>query len=129
MHRQQISTLKRALAVAERGGYALGAFSPRCTPMIRAALRAGQQARSPLIVQISSGELRRYDVTPEAFAEAFYAAAAEERVDVPLVLHLDHTKSMETIAPRSRSRRTSPLPARWWPTLTPVACRLRPSLA
>ncbi|MFO7168860.1 MAG: class II fructose-bisphosphate aldolase [Chloroflexota bacterium] len=93
-----VYTLKEALAIAERGGYALGAFSPRCTPIIRAALRAGQRERSPLIVQISSGELRHYGVTPEAFAAEFYAAVREERIDVPLVLHLDHTKSMETIA-------------------------------
>jgi ketose-bisphosphate aldolase len=83
---------------AERGGYALGAFSPRYTPMIRAVLRAGQQNRSPLIVQISSGELKRYGITPAEFAAEFYAALRDEQIDVPLVLHLDHTKDLETIA-------------------------------
>jgi len=83
---------------AEGGGYALGAFSPRYTPMIRAVLRAGQQNRSPLIVQISSGELKRYGITPAEFAAEFYAALRDERIDVPLVLHLDHTKDLETIA-------------------------------
>ncbi|HWQ11346.1 MAG TPA: class II fructose-bisphosphate aldolase [Roseiflexaceae bacterium] len=90
--------LKPALEAAERGGYALGAFSPRVTPMIPAVLRAGVRARSPLIVQISSGELRRYGLTPAAFAEAFFAAVHNERADVPLVLHLDHTKDLATIA-------------------------------
>lgn len=90
--------LKPALAAAERGGYALGAFSPRYTPMIRAVLRAGAHARSPLIVQISQNELRRYGITPDAFAEEFFAAARDERADVPLVLHLDHTKDIGTIA-------------------------------
>jgi fructose-bisphosphate aldolase, class II len=92
-----VITLKRALAAAERGGYALGAFSPRYTPMIRAVLRAGQQHRSPLIVQISSGELQRYGITPAEFAAEFYDALRDERVTVPLVLHLDHTKDFAVI--------------------------------
>lgn len=90
--------LKRALEAAEAGSYALGAFSPRYTPMIRAVLRAGQQNRSPLIVQISSGELKRYGITPAQFAAEFYEAVSDERIGVPLVLHLDHTKDLETIA-------------------------------
>jgi ketose-bisphosphate aldolase len=90
--------LKQALATAEAGGYALGAFSPRYTPMIRAVLRAGQHNRSPLIVQVSSGELKHYGVTPAEFAGEFYAAVRDEQISVPLVLHLDHTKDLETIA-------------------------------
>jgi fructose-bisphosphate aldolase class II len=91
-------TLKRALEAAEHGGYALGAFSPRTTPMIRPVLRAGRRARSPLIVQISSRELQRYGMTPATFAEALREALREERPGVPVVLHLDHTKDLATIA-------------------------------
>ena len=93
----RVLTLKQALAVAERGGYALGSFSPRYTPMIRPVLRAGQRTSSPLIVQISNNELRRYGIAPEAFAAEFFEAARDERVDVPLVLHLDHTKDLAVI--------------------------------
>jgi ketose-bisphosphate aldolase len=93
-----VLTLREALPIAERGGYALGSFSPRCTAMIRPVLQAAQQARSPLIVQISSNEFRRYDVTPEAFAAEFYRQLANESISVPVVLHLDHTKDMDTIA-------------------------------
>lgn len=89
--------LKQALEAAERGGYALGAFAPRYTPMIQPILRAGQRMQSPLIVQISQNELRRYGVTPQAFADAFTAAMEHERVTVPVVLHLDHTKDMDVI--------------------------------
>lgn len=92
-----VLTLREALPVAERGGYALGSFSPRYVAMIRPALRAAEACRSPLIVQISSNEFRRYGVTPAAFASEFYRQLAAERIGVPVVLHLDHTKDLETI--------------------------------
>lgn len=90
--------LAPALAAAERGGYALGSFAPRYTPMIRPVLRAGQRTGSPLIVQVSQRELERYHVEAAAFADAFFAAMDEERIDVPVVLHLDHTFEMPVIA-------------------------------
>lgn len=90
-------TLREALPMAERGGYALGSFSPRYTAMIRPTLEAAERARSPLIVQISANEFRRYNVTPVEFATEFYAVLEEERISVPVVLHLDHTKEMATI--------------------------------
>jgi fructose-bisphosphate aldolase class II len=93
----RLSTLAVALPVAERGGYALGSFSPRVLAMIEPVLRAAEQARSPLIVQIAAGELRRYHLTPEAFAEEFRRASASVDLSVPVVLHLDHTKDTETI--------------------------------
>jgi fructose-bisphosphate aldolase class II len=89
--------LKPALSAAERGGYALGSFAPRYTAMIRPVLRAGQRTRSPLIVQISQRELERYGITPRGFAEAVFEGLEAERVDVPVVLHLDHTFEMGVI--------------------------------
>jgi ketose-bisphosphate aldolase len=90
-------SLREALPPAERDGYALGSFSPRYVAMIRPVLLAARSCRSPLIVQISSNEFRRYGVTPEAFAAEFYAQLAAVRVDVPVVLHLDHTRDLATI--------------------------------
>jgi fructose-bisphosphate aldolase class II len=90
-------TLREALPIAERGGYALGSFSPRYTAMIRPVLQAAERARSPLIVQISSNEFRRYTVTPEEFAVEFFDQFRAIGVSVPVVLHLDHTKDMATI--------------------------------
>ncbi|HEY8563894.1 MAG TPA: class II fructose-bisphosphate aldolase [Beijerinckiaceae bacterium] len=84
-------TLAPALAAAERGGYALGSFAPRYTPMIAPILRAGARTRSPLIVQISQRELERYGIDAAAFGEAFFAALEEVDPGVPVVLHLDHT--------------------------------------
>jgi fructose-bisphosphate aldolase class II len=92
-----VFTLREALPIAEQGGYALGSFSPRYVSMIRPTLLAAEQARSPLIVQISSNEFRRYVVTPAQFAAEFYRQLAAERISVPVVLHLDHTKDLATI--------------------------------
>jgi len=89
--------LAPALLAAEQGGYALGSFAPRYTAMIRPILRAGATTRSPLIVQISQREFERYGITPAAFGRAFFSALEEERPDVPVVLHLDHTFEIPVI--------------------------------
>ncbi len=92
-----IWTLDRALTAAEQAGCALGSFSPRLTPMIQPVLAAGEQTQSPLIVQISSRELGYYGVTPQEFAEEFYAQVAAQEISVPVVLHLDHSWDFEII--------------------------------
>lgn len=92
-----VITLKAALEVAEANHFAIGSFSPRYIPMIAAVLQAGQAAGSPLIVQISHKELERYGITPEEFAEEFYRQIGESNITVPAVLHLDHTKELDTI--------------------------------
>jgi fructose/tagatose bisphosphate aldolase len=88
-------SLKSALNVAERQGYAVGSFAPRYTPMIAPILRAGERARSPLIVQISQREMARY-VAAE-FSRAFLRALDREGTTVPIVLHLDHTFDLPVI--------------------------------
>jgi fructose-bisphosphate aldolase class II len=65
--------------------------------MIQPILQAAEQSRSPLIVQISQRELERYGIIPAAFADEFFAALERERITVPVVLHLDHTKDMAVI--------------------------------
>ena len=91
-------TLTELLPQAERGGYAVGSFAPRYTPMIRPILRAGQRLQSPVIVQISNNEFRWYESSPVEFADEFYRALHDEQITVPVVLHLDHTKVMDVIA-------------------------------
>ena len=92
-----LRTLYQILPLAERGGYAVGSFSPRTTAMIQPVLRAGQAARSPLIVQISQKELTRYQITPRRFAEEVFAQVDQEHITVPVVLHLDHTREFAVI--------------------------------
>jgi ketose-bisphosphate aldolase len=96
-HPTSLRTLKEALSTAEKGGYAVGSFSPRTTAMIQPVLCAGQAARSPLIVQISQKELNRYQVTPARFAQEVFLQIERERIMVPVVLHLDHTREIPFI--------------------------------
>ena len=94
---KNVLPLKSVLSIAERGGFAVGAFAPRYVSMILPILRAGEQTQSPLIVQISQKELQRYGIPVQAFADAFYGAVAEESTTVPVVLHLDHTRDIAVI--------------------------------
>jgi ketose-bisphosphate aldolase len=96
-HSSPLRTLNQVISVAERGGYAVGSFSPRTTAMIQPVLCAGQAAHSPLIVQISQKELTRYQITPARFAEEFFAQLEQQQISVPVVLHLDHTKEFPVI--------------------------------
>lgn len=92
-----VLNLRPVLTAAEQGGYAVGAFSPRCTALIQPVLAAAQALQSPLIVQISQKELNRHELTPQAFADAFYAQLQAQQISVPVVLHLDHTRELDVI--------------------------------
>ncbi|WP_028611363.1 class II fructose-bisphosphate aldolase [Paenibacillus harenae] len=96
--RSNVITLKQALEMAESHQFAFGSFSPRYTAMIVPVLKAGQAMNSPLIVQISEKELDRYGITPKEFGGEFYAQLERLSITVPVVLHLDHTKALSTIA-------------------------------
>lgn len=78
-----------------RNGYALGSFSPRNTVLIDAIVDAAKKKNSPVMVQISSNEMRWFDIAPGVFAEAFRAST--RGADVPVILHLDHTYDYEMI--------------------------------
>lgn len=93
----RVRTLNEVLAAAELGSYAVGSFSPRTTAMIQPVLRAGQALKSPLIVQISQKELTRYQITPGEFASEFFTQLEQQHINLPVVLHLDHTREISII--------------------------------
>jgi len=94
---QNVFPLKTLLTAAEQGSYAVGSFSPRCTPMIASVFRAGELVRSPLIVQISQREFDWSGLDPREFAEEFYRQIRELRPTVPSGLHLDHSWDLNLI--------------------------------
>lgn len=89
------SEILEQLAKAQHGGYALGSFSPRNTVLIGAVVRAAQATKSPVMVQISSNEMRWFELEPQAFAEQLRKDTAD--AEVPVILHLDHTYDFETV--------------------------------
>jgi ketose-bisphosphate aldolase len=92
-----LHNLNPVLDAAERGGYAVGSFSPRYRAMIAPVLAGAQSVASPLIVQISQKELIRHQIVARAFADEFYAQLETQGITVPVVLHLDHTRDFDVI--------------------------------
>lgn len=91
----KLGNLSSVLVNAVKNGYGVGSFSPRSTFLIEPVLKAAQSCNSPIIIQMSANEFNWFDVTAKEFAEAFYRA--KDLVDIPAVLHLDHTKDIEVI--------------------------------
>jgi ketose-bisphosphate aldolase len=94
---KRLVSLTDLLHRAERGGYAVGAFSPRYLPVIGAIFRTGQRLQSPLIVLVAEVELPLYGMTLGQFVRAFWEHVESEHLTVPIGLHLDHTQGFEVI--------------------------------
>lgn len=84
-------TPKEMFQKAYVGGYAIGAFNVNNMEIIQGIMAAGQEERSPLILQVSAGA-RKY-------AQQIYIIklmeAAMALTDLPVVLHLDHGQNFE----------------------------------
>lgn len=93
----KVENLTNLLKDAKENGYAVGSFSARYTKLIRPIIQAAINTDSPAIVQLSEKEIIRHKVSAKEFAEEFYRVVEELQPEVPLSLHLDHTKTLETI--------------------------------
>jgi len=76
---------------AYEGGYAIGGFNVNNMELLQAIVEAGNEEKSPLILQVSSGA-RKY-ASPVYLRKLVEAAV--ETTDIPIVLHLDHGDSFE----------------------------------
>lgn len=96
-------TSRDLLLDAQRNKYAVGAFNVENMEMVLAVLKAAEETRSPVIMETSPGTVK--------FAGFdFYFAnikAAAERVNIPVVCHLDHGNSFEMAALAVKSGYTS----------------------
>ncbi|NLF02616.1 MAG: class II fructose-bisphosphate aldolase [Anaerolineales bacterium] len=78
------------LRFAQEGRFAVGAFNGDNMEMVQAIVRAADEERAPVIVQVS----------PQTVAYAGLAViatmvhAVADEVDIPVVLHLDHSKTL-----------------------------------
>lgn len=91
---QNLTTLLRK---ATEKHYAVGSFSARYTKLIRPIIEAAICTNSPVIVQLSEKEVIRHKVGVKEFADEFYRVVEELNPQIPLALHLDHTKSLDVI--------------------------------
>lgn len=85
--------MRSLLAQAERGGYAVGAFNVANMEMILGTIRAAEECRSPLILQVAQGRLAH---SPLALIGPMMVAAAHGST-VPVAVHFDHGRDVETI--------------------------------
>lgn len=93
----KVENLTTMLENAAKGRYAVGSFSARYTKLIRPIVQAAMNTNSPAIVQLSEKEVVRHKVGVKEFADEFYRVVKELDPQVPLALHLDHTKTLDVI--------------------------------
>lgn len=77
---------------AYRHAYAVGAFSVVTLDFLEAIIRAGENLRAPVILNLAESHFDYYDF--DLLAPAVVAAA--RRAKVPVAIHLDHGKSIES---------------------------------
>jgi fructose-bisphosphate aldolase class II len=84
---------KEMLEDADRKGYAVGAFNINNMETVHAIIEGAVELRSPVIIEVSEGAVRYMGMK---MAVSMVRTLAEE-VPIPVALHLDHGKNMETI--------------------------------
>lgn len=94
---RKVENLSNMLKDATKKGYAVGSFSARYTKLIAPIIKAAMATNSPAIVQLSEKEVIRHKVGVKEFADEFYRVVKELDPQVPLALHLDHTKTLDVI--------------------------------
>lgn len=83
---------KKLLIDARKKGYAVPAFNINNLEILRAVLQAALELKSPIILQTSEGAIE-YAGMDYLIAMARVAAEAK----LPVVLHVDHGKNLDTI--------------------------------
>lgn len=79
------------LLKAQKGGYAIGAFSAENMEMVQAIVEAAEELSAPIIIQTTPSTVAHANVD---MFNAMVNAAAKD-VLVPVVLHLDHGKNLD----------------------------------
>ena len=82
--------MKDLLSDAQKRNYAVGSFSVANMEMVLGVIKAAEETRSPIILQIAEVRLNH---SPLALIGPLMVAAAEE-ADVPVAVHLDHGKTL-----------------------------------
>jgi len=88
---------------ARKGGYAIGAFNTSNVEITKAIIETAEKLNSPVIIETSEGEAEHQGL--DVVAAEVKALAKDAKI--PIVLHLDHGKSFESIGNAIRSGYTS----------------------
>lgn len=82
------------LEKANRQGYGVGAFNVNNMEQLQGIVRAGDEARSPIILQVSRTALT---YTDKEYLIAMIKAAAKKYPQLPIVIHLDHGANLALV--------------------------------
>ncbi|MGN1444244.1 MAG: class II fructose-bisphosphate aldolase [Acutalibacteraceae bacterium] len=88
-----LANLRDLLKDAQEKNYAVGSFSVANMEMILGVIKAAEETRSPIILQIAEVRLNH---SPLSYIGPMMLAAAEE-ADVPVAVHLDHGTTLGCI--------------------------------
>jgi fructose-bisphosphate aldolase class II len=86
--------MKQVLDEAMKAGYGVGAYNVNNMEQIQAIMAAAAETKSPVIIQASRGALK---YSKMIYLKKLMEAAAIENPDIPIVVHLDHGNSLETV--------------------------------
>jgi len=87
----RLVSAKELLEDAARNRYAVGAFSAHTPEMVKGILEAAHEEQSPVIIQIGQRAYRNCGFSELVQYIRWYGA----KVDIPVIIHLDHGKSFE----------------------------------
>lgn len=85
--------MRDLLEDAERGNYAVGSFSVANMEMVLGVLKAAEELKAPVILQIAQVRLKQ---SPLEIIGPLMVAAAEN-ASTPVAVHFDHGKTIEKI--------------------------------
>lgn len=85
--------MSKLLKEAEKGDYGIGAFSVANMEMVLGVIRAAEELKSPVILQVAQVRLPYSPL--KAFGPLMIAAA--KAATVPVAVHLDHGLDLDTV--------------------------------
>lgn len=88
-----LATAKEVLDKANHGHYAVGAFNVNNMEILQAVIAAAEELQAPVMVQTSEGAIKYAGID---YLSNMVRLAAQ-KASVPVVLHLDHGTTYETI--------------------------------
>lgn len=94
---KSFQNMSEVLRDAQRNGYAVGSFSSRFTRMVRPILMGAMKMDSPVIIQESQIEVVRHKLPLRTLASEVFRQLDDLQPDIPVILHLDHTKDISVI--------------------------------
>jgi fructose-bisphosphate aldolase, class II len=89
-----LATLKQVLGEAKKRHYGVGAFNVNNMEQVQGIMQAARETNSPVIIQASKGALK---YTNLVYLKHLMQAAVEENPNIPIVMHLDHGDSLDTV--------------------------------